>query len=127
MGTCFSVPPQDQLFAAAAAGDAYVVSELLSAADRLISSGKRGAVATVNAADEHGYTALHLAAERGHAKIVPERLARRASINLRTASGFTPLALAAQSGDDETVLVLLNEGAEVHHIDVAYGASPVPR
>ena len=79
MGTCFSVPPQDQLFAAAAAGDAYMVSELLSAADRLISSGKRGAVATVNAADEHGYTARHLAAaqkdaprQRAHTRPAPQ-------------------------------------------------------
>ena len=122
--SCFGPGPQAQLFAAAASGDAYMVSELLASGGPGAKGRKGGgrAAASVTAADEHGFTALHLAAEHGHAKIVTELIARHADLNARTASGFTALALAARSGDDECVLALLNEGAEVQHTDLAYGA-----
>jgi uncharacterized membrane protein YgcG len=137
----FGPSPQERLFEAARTGDSYMVDELLRNSPCKKGGGGSGGSggsgggggggrgggggkgASVSASDEHGFTALHLAAEHGHAKVVAELLARGAGLNARTLSGFTPLALAARCGDDESVLALLNEGAEVQHVDLAYGAT----
>lgn len=62
----------------------------------------------VNAADELGNTALHIAAERGNVRIVELLLQRRdIGINLRNRLGWTPLAKAAFHGHADVVARLL--------------------
>lgn len=53
-------------------------------------------LASIDAAAADGKTALHLAAERGHAAVVECLLAWDADINLWDAQGATPLSRAAQ-------------------------------
>ncbi len=60
----------------------------------------------VNAADERGISALHLAAAGGRAEIVKMLLARGADRNQRDKDANTPQSLAEQAGHDATVRVL---------------------
>ncbi|KAJ1437454.1 ankyrin repeat-containing domain protein [Ochromonadaceae sp. CCMP2298] len=65
--------------------------------------------------------ALHLAAEKGHTKIVKALLAGGAEVNcLAVTEKATALTLAAQHGDAELLEVLLAAGAIVNHGN-AYG------
>jgi ankyrin repeat protein len=89
------------LAAAARDGEATVVSEAL-----------RGGAA-VDAATGDGMTALHWAAERGHAQIVQQLCEAGADVTLRTrVGGYTPLHLAARRGSGKAVERLLAAGAD---------------
>jgi len=61
---------------------------------------------------EDGRTALHIAAERGHRKMVTLLLNRGAYVNARDDEGDTPLHLAAAAGHDGVVRILLSDGAD---------------
>ncbi|KIM29140.1 hypothetical protein M408DRAFT_329139 [Serendipita vermifera MAFF 305830] len=65
--------------------------------------------ADVNEKDEYGYTALHLAADRGHPSIARLLLQRGADVSILDADGFSALELAEASGKEEVVQVLKQE------------------
>ena len=70
-----------------------------------------------NAAGEAGWTALHVAAIRGHHHAVGELAQGGADVNLANASGVTALMWAALMGHTEVMEVLLALGAD--HTKVA--------
>ena len=66
--------------------------------------------AYLDAVDDRGWTALHLAASRGHAEVARILCDAGASCNIRMAGGYTPLSAAAGGvvpGDLETLLNLM--------------------
>jgi len=77
-----------------------------------------GRGAGVNAFDVNDWTAIHYAAKYGHKEVVDFLAHSGASIVLREKleEGKTPLMLAAQYGRRETVLCLLERGANVNAI-----------
>ncbi|MGO8683176.1 MAG: ankyrin repeat domain-containing protein [Thermoleophilia bacterium] len=92
------------LFEAAAAGDAGLVAQRISADP-----------AAVSAYTPDGYTALHLAAIFAHADIVRLLLEHGAAANSRSRDqdGLTPLQAAAAAGDAAAAAMLLAQGAQV--------------
>ncbi|KZV71273.1 ankyrin [Peniophora sp. CONT] len=60
----------------------------------------------VNAKDEFGYTALHLAADRGNAAAVKALLAKGADRSLQDEDEFTALELAKVAGHEDVVALL---------------------
>ena len=70
--------------------------------------------ATVEAVDQFGCTALHLACEQGSLAVVKELLAkpeRRAVVNMQTRDGVSALHIAAQVGMRDIVMALVESGA----------------
>lgn len=91
----------DELFAAARAGDVAAVKAALD----------RGA--DVNARFRYGTTALFKAAEKGNTEVVKLLLERGADANVKdTFYGATAIGWAIQNKHVETVRVLLEKGAE---------------
>ncbi|WP_420632558.1 ankyrin repeat domain-containing protein [Candidatus Palauibacter sp.] len=69
--------------------------------------------ADVSAARGDGITALHLAAERGHAGVVRVLIDAGAAVEAGTRIGrYTPLHLAGRGGHGEVVALLLGAGAD---------------
>ncbi|KAK6865444.1 hypothetical protein PG995_001972 [Apiospora arundinis] len=62
---------------------------------------------------ERRRTALHYAAEKGHAKVVAALLEREVAVDIFDRGRNTPLHLAAMSGRDQCVDLLLAHGADV--------------
>ncbi|KAI8980729.1 ankyrin [Trametes punicea] len=60
----------------------------------------------VNARDDNGYTALHLAADRGHSEVVQVLLERGADRAIKDEDEFTAMELAEIAGHDEIVKLL---------------------
>ena len=89
------------LHAAAAAGQADVVRQLLTAG------------AALEAGDDRDRTPLHHAAQAGKAATVEVLLAAGAALEARDELDRTPLHFAAQAGEAATVQVLLAAGADV--------------
>ena len=58
-------------------------------------------------------TALHYAADAGHAHIVRELLKHRADTEARDTRGYSPLLLAAKNGHTKIVKLLLDGGANI--------------
>ena len=58
-----------------------------------------------------GYTALHWAAERGHAAVVRVLIAHGANTDIADARGETPLQRAEDNNQPETARILLDHGA----------------
>ncbi len=71
----------------------------------------------VNAAGDNGYTALHIAADEGHANVAEFLLANGADVNATSKNGYTPLHLAVLEGHRDVVEVLLAHGADVNPHD----------
>ena len=69
--------------------------------------------ASVNFADEDGWTLLHVAVLQGHVEVVRELLSHGASVDFANKICDTPLQFAAYKGHVEVVRVLLNHGASV--------------
>lgn len=93
--------PNDELFAAARAGDASAVKAALD----------RGA--DVNAKFRYGTTALFKAAEKGHTEVVKLLLERGADANVKdTFYGATAISWAITNKHVATVRALLEKGAE---------------
>ncbi|KAL1951553.1 hypothetical protein VTO73DRAFT_702 [Trametes versicolor] len=60
----------------------------------------------IDTPDENGYTALHLAADRGHAEVVKVLLERGADREIKDEDEFTAKELAEVAGHDEIVDLL---------------------
>merc|ERR1719161_3030357 len=58
-------------------------------------------------------TALHVAARKGKAEMVPSLIGARADTEKRDMDGWTPLHHAAYNSQTEAVLCLLDAGADV--------------
>ncbi len=94
-----------------------------SSSDRLREAARDGAVAVVralvadgadvNAARGDGMTALHFAAERGHAAVARALIDADAAVDAGTRIGrYAPLHLAARRGHGPVVALLLEAGAD---------------
>ncbi|KZT05862.1 ankyrin [Laetiporus sulphureus 93-53] len=64
----------------------------------------------VNAADENGYTSLHLACDRGHVEIVRLLLSRGADPSIKDADDLPAVELAEISGHQDIVDILNSRG-----------------
>jgi len=60
----------------------------------------------INEFDQHGYTALHLACDRGNTAIVELLLRRGADCSLQDSDDFTALELANVAGHDDIVALI---------------------
>jgi uncharacterized protein len=93
------------LHEAATRGDALATKTLLDANPE-----------QVNAADEHGWTPLHLAAHYGFRAVAELLLAAGADANARSVNSManTPLHAAAAGQQADLALLLLEHGAEIN-------------
>ena len=111
-GAAFS--PDAQLIDAARRGDAEAVRTLLDAG------------ADVNAAQGDGMTALHWAAERGHAAVAEHLIAASADVGATTRlGGQTPLHVASRGGRGAIVRMLLEAGSDPAAVATSSGVTPL--
>ncbi len=96
---------EDQLRQAAYEGDQSMVRELL------------GQGVNVNAVDAEGRTALVFAAFNGHLEILQDLLKAGAVVDVRESMGRTPLMYASTGPFPESVLLLLENGADPNAVD----------
>jgi ankyrin repeat protein len=102
------------LIQAARSGDAITVRALLEQGQ------------DVNAATGDGMTALHAAAEAGHASIAEDLIAHGASVEAKTRIGsYTPLHLAALGGHPAVAEALLRAGADPNAVTTSSGVTPL--
>lgn len=67
--------------------------------------------ATMSPVDNHGFSALHMAAQEGHLAVTKMLVKAAADLDAKiTTAGRTPLHLAAQEGHSEVVGVLIEAG-----------------
>lgn len=96
-----AVPVEGQLLDAARSGDVSAVRASIAAG------------ADVNEARGDGMTALHLAAEGGHADVAAALLSAGAGVDPGTRIGsYTPLHIASRAGRTAVVELLLEAGAD---------------
>ena len=93
-----------ELVSAAEAGDRMAVQDALHSGIH------------VDAANDDGYTALHVAARDGHAVIVQQLLKAGADVDIQYNKAWSALAFAAEHANDNeggmrSVVALLNAGA----------------
>ena len=82
--------------------------------------------ADVNAAQGDGMTALHWAAERGHAELAEMLLYAGAVVEPVTRiGGYTPLHIAARTGSGSVALLLLDAGADPAATASGTGTTPL--
>ncbi|HZF94828.1 MAG TPA: ankyrin repeat domain-containing protein [Allosphingosinicella sp.] len=74
-------------------------------------------------ADNHGNTALAIAAQLGWVEGAEALLARRASVNAANGRGETPLIMAVHRRDAAMVRLLMSQGANPNWTDSAAGLS----
>ncbi len=99
---------------AARQGDAKAVKSLLDGG------------ADVNAAQGDGMTALHWAAERGHAEVANLLLSAAADVEAKTRIGsYTPLHVASRRGHVPIVVRLLEAGADPGAVTMNSGVTPL--
>jgi Ankyrin repeats (3 copies) len=67
----------------------------------------------VNASDSYGRTALHYAAEQGHADLIEILLMTGSFVNSMDFEGMTPLYLASARGHMDAVTLLVRQSANV--------------
>lgn len=68
----------------------------------------------VNISDSYGRTALHYAAENGHAHIIDVLLMAGSFVNAMDFEGMTPLYLASARGNTEAVQSLVQHSANIN-------------
>ncbi|MBM4183783.1 MAG: hypothetical protein FJ207_06090 [Gemmatimonadetes bacterium] len=108
------VEAQLPLIDAAASGDVAAVRSVLAQG------------ADVNGAEGDGLTALHVAAERGHAPIVGLLIERGAAVEAKTRIGsYTPLHLAAMGAHADVAAHLLDAGADADAVTTNTGVTPL--
>lgn len=71
-------------------------------------------VCDVNVSDSYGRTALHYAAEQGHADIIDVLLVAGSFVNAMDFEGMTPLYLASARGNTEAVQALVQHSANIN-------------
>ena len=99
---------------AARRGDVEAVVELLDSG------------ADVDAAQGDGMTALHWAAERGHAAMAEHLISASADVSVRTRIGsYMPLHLAARGGHSGLVRLLLEAGSDPAAVTTNSGVTPL--
>jgi ankyrin repeat protein len=67
----------------------------------------------LDATDEWGNTALHIAARHGNSEMVDILLRNGADINVMDGCGDTALHIAARDGNQDTVVMLMKHGADL--------------
>ncbi|XP_020858959.1 B-cell lymphoma 3 protein isoform X1 [Phascolarctos cinereus] len=101
-----------------------VITTLPSVVRLLVSKG-----ANPMALDRNGQTAAHLACEHRSSSCLRALLETSApgalSLEARNYEGLTPLHVAVNTEDRETVLLLLDRGADVDAVDIKSGRSPL--
>ena len=70
--------------------------------------------ADVNVADEHGKTALIVAAEKSNKEMIELLIKHSANVNAADESGYTALMFAAEHNNEELVEFLITHGADVN-------------
>jgi ankyrin repeat protein len=107
-------PTHAQLVDAARSGDVEAVRSLLAEG------------ADANAVQGDGMTALHWAAERGHAAVADLLLSAGAALEAKTRIGsYTPLHLASRGGHGSIATALLDAGADPHATTTGSGVTPL--
>ncbi|KAL1464172.1 hypothetical protein WDU94_003844, partial [Cyamophila willieti] len=76
----------------------------------LLQSPRYGNIQTLEAKDENGQTAIHLASEYGHDEILRTFIRWNANVNCRDTEGCTPLHYACQRNLPSTVRMLITVG-----------------
>jgi len=71
----------------------------------------------VDARNASGRTALHIAAQKGKADLIPLLIGGRASVNAHDRNGWTPLHHAVFSSQSLAVVALIEGSASLHHRD----------
>ena len=79
-----------------------------------------------NSRDNHGNTALHFAASKGHLETARILLKRSVEVDSQNYQGSTPLLVASEHGTPDLVQLFLNYKADVHVCD-AYGDTVLHR
>ena len=69
----------------------------------------------IDAQDQRGATALHVAAAKGHTRWIVALLASDARVDVVDSAGATPLHRAIEAGRGAAVELLLSRGADVEH------------
>ncbi len=114
-GVAISSPP-----AAAPVADAARVGDL-DAVRELLARGE-----DANAAHGDGMSALHWAAEQGHAELVRTLIQGGATVDATTRIGsYTPLHVASAAGQAEVVRLLLEGGSDAASTTSNSGATPL--
>ena len=72
--------------------------------------------------DAHGWTALHLAARKGHVDVIKFLLDQGANMDAETEDHDTPLEMAALHGHLDAVQVLVDNGSDLDHSFNGYSA-----
>ncbi len=109
-----ALPTDESLLDAARNGDVEVVHALLAEG------------ADPNATTGDGMTALHWAAEQGHAAVAELLLSAGADVEAKTRVGsYTPLHLASRSGSAPIARALLDAGADPHAAAINSGVTPL--
>jgi ankyrin repeat protein len=104
----------DPILAAARAGDLKAVQARLAAAPK-----------SIKAKDFTGHTALHYAANSGHAQVAALLLAKGADPNALNMEGRSPLHLASMRCFPEVVKLLIAKGAKVNLKGTMFGSTPL--
>ncbi|XP_015602408.1 tyrosine-protein kinase Shark [Cephus cinctus] len=91
-----------------------IVSELLKCGYR-----------NLEAKNQLGQTAVHLAAKGGADEILKKLIQSKASVNCRDSAGYTPLHYACQSNLPSTVRILISGGANVQARHTETGMVPL--
>lgn len=73
--------------------------------------------------EDHGVSALRIAADKGHEKVVKFLLANGARVDAEERSGFTALLFAASRGHLNIFRLLIGHGANVHHVAAQKGVT----
>ncbi len=82
--------------------------------------------ADVNAARGDGMTALHRAAERGHAEVAELLIAASANVEAKTRIGsYTPLHLGSRGGHAAIIVMLLEAGGNPNAVTTNSGVTPL--
>jgi ankyrin repeat protein len=109
-----ALPAAGQLIDAARNGDLAAVQTLLAGG------------ADADTAQGDGMTALHWAAERGHAAVADLLLSAGATVEAKTRIGsYTPLHLASRGGHGSIATALLHAGADPHATTTGSGVTPI--
>jgi len=74
--------------------------------DKLLAHFKATLAVDVNARDDYGFTALHLACDRGHTSVVTALLQNGADTSVKDSDGLTALDLAREANQEDIVTLL---------------------
>lgn len=119
--TALAIDAVPALWAAAASGDASIVSMVLSQAH---GGGTVDMAAAVNEKESLlGHSSLHAAADRGHADVVRNLLSAAADVTATDRRGYSALSVASFKGHAPVVTLLLGANANIEH--VAEGDPPL--